>query len=194
MSAPVGKRRMIPMRSRSLFGGCLPSGRLPCRLASMLAPAFLAVALGCGEDAQSPAGPDGGPALATAAAVATLPFLQVSAGVDHTCGVARDNRAYCWGPNNNGQLGDGTTKDRSRPVAVARGLRFSQVNAGSGYTCGVTTDSLVYCWGRNDNGQLGIGALSQRVRPVPVAGGRRFRQVDAGYDHTCAVTPSDVAF
>jgi len=122
------------MRSRSLFCGCLRPGRLPRRLASVLAPALVAAALGCGEDAQSPTAPEPGPALATTAAQA-LAFRQMSAGGNHTCGVTTDDRAYCWGFNFAGQVGDGTTTDRYFPTAVLGGLRFRHVSVGLDHSC-----------------------------------------------------------
>ncbi len=116
----------------------------------------------------------------------------MSGGGVHTCGVTTDNRAYCWGHNLFGQLGDGTTTDRLTPVAVAGTLRFRQVSARAGVTCGVTTDYRVYCWGNNSSGQLGDGTqYTDRLTPVPVAGGRQFRQVDAGSYHTCGVSYPD---
>jgi alpha-tubulin suppressor-like RCC1 family protein len=177
------------MQSRIFSGGSHP-GWLPRPFASMFALALIAAAVGCREDAESPTAPDSGPALAVAATTA-LTLRQVSAGGYHTCGVATDLRAYCWGLNNNGQLGDGTTTNRSRPVAVARGLQFVQISASIEHTCGVTADSLVYCWGRGQYGRLGNGAIGNRVKPTPVAGGRHFRQVNTGGSHTCAVTPAD---
>jgi alpha-tubulin suppressor-like RCC1 family protein len=149
-------------------------------------------AVGCQEEVTAPTSLQGAPALATAST--PLSFLSVSAGSYHTCGVAVDNRAYCWGLNTDGQLGDGTTVNRSRPTAVTRGLRFIQVSASDYHTCGVTTDGLVYCWGNGADGRLGHGGISNRVRPALVAGGRHFRQVDAGSFDTCAVTPTDAAF
>jgi len=120
------------------------------RLAPMLAAALLPVALGCREDAQSPTAPEAvspapRPALATATAVAALSFRQVSAGSQHSCGVTSDNRAYCWGYNTYGQLGDGTVTDHLTPVAVATGRRFLQLSAGNDHTCGVTTDNRAFC-------------------------------------------------
>jgi alpha-tubulin suppressor-like RCC1 family protein len=176
--------------------------RLARRLAPALA-ALLVAALGCREDAESPTAPELGPALATTATTA-LAFYQVSGGGVHTCGVTTDNRAYCWGRNLVGQLGDGTTTDRLTPVAVAGMLRFRQVSAGDGYTCGVTTDDRAYCWGDDVYNQLGNGTNtgletcyfggSCSTRPVPVAGTRRFRQVDAGELHACGVTTDDRAY
>jgi alpha-tubulin suppressor-like RCC1 family protein len=75
--------------------------------------------VGCGEDATSPSHPEPGPALATASAAAALAFVQVNGGGFHTCGVATDGRAFCWGGNNFGQLGDGTTIHRLLSVPVA---------------------------------------------------------------------------
>jgi alpha-tubulin suppressor-like RCC1 family protein len=131
--------------------------------------------------------------LSPSAAATTLSFYQVSAGESHTCGVTTDNRAYCWGSNRGGQLGDGTTTDRLTPVPVAGGFRFHQISAGGQLsTCAVTTDNRVYCWGTSSSGVLGDGtSRSQRFTPVPVAGGHRFRQVDVGLFHACALTYPD---
>jgi alpha-tubulin suppressor-like RCC1 family protein len=108
--------------------------------------------------------------------------------------VTTGDRAYCWGINNLGQLGNGTTDNTSTPVAVSGGLRFRHVEAGGGHACGVTTDYRAYCWGWNNVGQLGDGTLVDRSTPVAVAGGLRFRQVSAGQYHTCGVTTVDRAW
>jgi alpha-tubulin suppressor-like RCC1 family protein len=154
--------------------------------------------LGCGDEAATPTGPAADPAGEATAALAVLSFRQVSAGHEHTCGVTTTDQAYCWGYNgffiHGGQLGDGTTTQRLKPVPVAGGLRFNQVSAGVTHTCGVTTDNRAYCWGRNDYGQLGDGTVETRLTPVPVAGGRRFRVVSAGNFHTCGITPANVLF
>jgi alpha-tubulin suppressor-like RCC1 family protein len=120
-----------------------------------------------------------------------LRFLRVRTGGKLTCGVATGNVAYCWGSNGLGMLGDGTTTDRSRPVAVAGGLRFRQVDPNHFHTCGVTPDNVSYCWGVSFASQNGF---EFRRNPVAVPGGFRFRQVSTGGAHTCAVTASDVAY
>jgi alpha-tubulin suppressor-like RCC1 family protein len=122
-------------------------------------------------------------------------FRQVDAGIDFTCGVGYpDNRAYCWGNNWAGQLGDGTMATRLRPTAVVGGLYFKQVRTGGFHACGITTTNRVYCWGYNANGELGDSTRVTRLRPTRVASGRQFRQVDAGGNHTCAVTTTYRAF
>jgi alpha-tubulin suppressor-like RCC1 family protein len=160
---------------------------------ALLLPVGLVAALGCSEDAASPTGPESEVALATTASTA-LAFSQVSAGNAHTCGVTTDNRAYCWGNNARGQLGDGSTTDRLTPAAVATTRRFRQLSAGDHYTCGVTLNYQAYCWGHNGAGELGDGTTALptlRLKPVRVAGGHYFRQVDAGGFHTCAVSYPD---
>ena len=124
-----------------------------------------------------------------------ISFAQVDAGIYQTCGLSYpDRRAYCWGSNSAGQLGDGTTTNRQTPVAVRGGREFHQVSAGESHTCGVTSSSKAFCWGRNQYGQLGDSTTTTRLIPVPVTGGRQFRQVDAGWTFTCAVTSGDRAF
>jgi alpha-tubulin suppressor-like RCC1 family protein len=154
----------------------------------------MAAALGCREDTESPSGPEPAPAFATAATTG-LAFAQVSAGIVHTCGITTDQRLYCWGWNFNGQVGDGTTTSRPRPVAIGGALRFRQVSAnlgaGGGHTCGITTDDRLYCWGWNEFGQVGDGTTVQRLTPVLVAGGLKFRSVAGGSAHTCGISSSD---
>jgi alpha-tubulin suppressor-like RCC1 family protein len=100
-----------------------------------------------------------------------LLFDRVSAGEFHSCGETPGNRAYCWGNNFDGQLGDRTTTERLTPVPVVGGLIFSQVSAGGHHTCGVTTANRAFCWGFNLFGQLGDGTRMDRLRPVAVVGG-----------------------
>jgi hypothetical protein len=72
----------------------------------------------------------------------------VTVGARHTCAIAgADQKVFCWGQNDNGQLGDGTTGASSTPVE-ARGLSGVQsVDAGDNTTCALTAGGGVYCWG-----------------------------------------------
>jgi hypothetical protein len=81
-------------------------------------------------------------------------FVSASAGVFHTCGVTAGSRAFCWGRNDQGQLGDGTTSQRLTPVAVSGDHRFASVSAGGPHTCGITANGQAFCWGRNQKGEL----------------------------------------
>src|SRR5690606_39140382 len=83
-------------------------------------------------------------------------ITQVTAGETHTCAIASDGHAYCWGNGYEGQLGRGTTYTGISPMPVAGGHQFAQLDAGSKYTCGVTTAGVTYCWGWQDSVELGI--------------------------------------
>jgi alpha-tubulin suppressor-like RCC1 family protein len=118
-----------------------------------------------------------------------LHFGQVTAGNSHGCAVTTADKAYCWGENSFGVLGDGTQNTRLAPVPVVGGLKFRQLAAGLGHTCGVTLTNSAWCWGNNSSGQLGKGPPQDKsLVPVRVAGGLNFRKVSAGFDHSCSET------
>ncbi len=128
------------------------------------------------------------------AVTGSLLFRQVTAGGNHNCGVTTADRAYSWGYNSFGQLGDKTTSTRRTPVAVTGGLRFRAVSANTDHTCGVTLENRAYCWGENLDGEIGDGTITSRLSPVAVAGGRRFVQVSTAEGHTCAINPFNRTF
>ena len=114
-------------------------------------------------------------------------------GSSHTCGLS-NGKAYCWGWNVNGQLGDGTTTDRLTPTPVAGGLTFSMLAAAGIHTCGLTTSGAAYCWGANDYGVLGDGTTTSRSTPTPVSGGLTFTSLSAGEEDVCGLTTGGAAY
>ena len=125
---------------------------------------------------------------------AVTPGFYFPTGEGNTCGVTTAGAAYCWGLNSHGQLGDGTTTNRSSPVRVSGGLTFTAVTAGGDHTCAVTAAGAAYCWGENDVGQVGDGTTADRLVPVRVTGGLTFATLTAGSIHTCAVTVAGDAY
>lgn len=120
-------------------------------------------------------------------------FTQISAGAHHTCVLGANGSASCWGLNLYGQLGDGTTTDRTW-LAPVPGFTFSQIDAGGEYTCGVTAAGAAYCWGSNDAGQLGDGTTTDRHVPTLVTGGYDFRTISTGKQITCTLDASGQAY
>lgn len=134
-------------------------------------------------------GTGGGNSLSPTAVAGDLRFRSVSVGADHACGVATDNRAYCWGTNGNGRTGNGVSTGVSfSPVAVAGDLLFASISAGNLHTCAVALDGTGYCWGENAGGQLGDGTTGMHATPVAVAGNHTFTSISAGGSHSCGVT------
>jgi alpha-tubulin suppressor-like RCC1 family protein/uncharacterized protein YjdB len=124
-----------------------------------------------------------------------LTFTALSVGGAHACGLSSAGAAYCWGLNDHGQVGDGSTTSQLTPVPVQGGLAFTSISAGQAHTCGLTLMGVAYCWGDNGyGGKLGDGTTLPRPLPVPVQGGLTFAVISAGQEHTCGVTTGGAAF
>jgi len=113
-----------------------------------------------------------------------------SVGREYVCAVTTAQGAKCWGLNDQGQLGRGTSGNSSTPVDVS-GLTsgVASVSAGSYHACAVLTNGAARCWGRNDSGQTG-GSGSNPWGPEPVAGmaPAQVQSISTGGFHTCAKT------
>jgi len=127
--------------------------------------------------------------MPAAQALAAPRAVAVSAGIYHTCDVTSKGAVRCWGSNEYGQLGDNSTTNSARPVAVSGlGSKVKNVSTGSTHSCALTTKGKVWCWGYNGDGQLGDNTTTNSSTPVAVAGLGRVKAIDAGSLHTCAIT------
>jgi alpha-tubulin suppressor-like RCC1 family protein len=117
----------------------------------------------------------------------------LSAGYAHTCGVAVGGTIFCWGNNDDGQLGRAGASS-SAPSAVGGGLLWKAVSSGVRHTCALTTAGLGYCWGNNDFGQLGNGSRGASTTPVAVSLSLVFQSISAGETFSCGVTTAGVAY
>ena len=135
-------------------------------------------------------------------------FSSIRSGRRHSCAVAINGDAYCWGGNWSGQLGrdtithtcyGGTTRCSNWPILVAGGLQFANVTSSIWeHSCGVTTSGDAYCWGLNASGQLGSDSATSTCdpyfpapcsfTPLHVEGGVVFKSVSAGDYYTCGVS------
>ena len=126
----------------------------------------------------------------------------ISAGYDHTCALLTDGGVRCWGSNNNGQLGDGTSTDRTSPpssdINLGSGYTAIGISAGGGHTCAMLQDGDMKCWGARGGGQLGDDsnfASGDQLTPVFVQGSRVWQEGDfltspdvSG--ETCGISPT----
>ena len=97
---------------------------------------------------------------------------------------------WTWGRNDFGQLGDGTTTNRSSPVTTASGgTNWKWVDVGGNLTTvAIKTDGTLWTWGYNNSGQLGNGTTTSRSSPGTTAGGgTNWKQVSDGGSHTAAI-------
>lgn len=125
------------------------------------------------------------------AAPAQVTLSRVAAGSNHNCAFGSDDKLYCWGANNYGQLGDSTKVAKWSPTAVKAppGVKFTEVALGTEHTCAIATNGRIYCWGRNAiDYQLGDGTNEDRLTPVEVVApaGLTFSGLEAASYHTCA--------
>jgi alpha-tubulin suppressor-like RCC1 family protein len=148
---------------------------------------WMLVALATGVGLATALGP-GQPRPASAART-----LTVAAGASHTCALLTDGTARCWGLNDNGQLGDGTTTARLTPVAVSGLSNAIAITAGYHYTCALLSNGTARCWGENNHGQLGDGTTTARLTPVAVSGLNNAVAIAAGDYHTCALLGNGAA-
>ena len=91
----------------------------------------------------------------------------------NSCALTDDTKVYCWGNNEFGAVGDGTTTARSQPVLV--GSDYRQVRTNFGETCAIRTDDTVACWGE-------ISAFNADAD----AG-------NCGFETTCVLTPTPIS-
>jgi alpha-tubulin suppressor-like RCC1 family protein len=115
--------------------------------------------------------------------------VAVSAGENHSCALKTGGSVVCWGDNQYGQLGDGTTTTRTVSAVVSSLTDAVTLTTGGNHTCAVKKDGSVVCWGRNIEGELGNGSITTtQVTPTLVIGlTDTLVQLSAGYYHTCAV-------
>jgi alpha-tubulin suppressor-like RCC1 family protein len=114
---------------------------------------------------------------------------QLAVAESHACAVVKGGGVWCWGTNDKGELGDGTTTGRVAPAVVAGADRVLQVVAGEategggGFSCALRDDGSVLCWGSGDGGVLRATSST----PTPISGVDHAVRLAAGRGHVCAV-------
>lgn len=118
-------------------------------------------------------------------------WAAVSVGGDQVCARRTTGNLFCWGRNNRGQVGNGTTGANVESPAQVAGNRtdWRQIGMGEQTSCARRSDGHLFCWGADFTGQLGNGVPDPDNSPTPVevAGGASdWGAVDGGFAHLCA--------
>lgn len=114
----------------------------------------------------------------------------IAAGSSHSCAVTSGGAVTCWGSNDLGQVGDGSSSQRLSAVAVGGlGSGAAKIAAGASHSCALNSIGGVQCWGENKDGRVGDGTTTQRLAAVQTSGlTSGVLAVAAGFSHSCAVT------
>jgi len=104
----------------------------------------------------------------------------VAAGQGHSLAI-RNGLVYAWGDNAYGQLGDGTTTDRTRPVQISGLSNITGMAAGMTSSYALAADGSLWVWGYNALGELGLGDTTDRLTPTHLLppSGYRYAGIDA---------------
>jgi uncharacterized repeat protein (TIGR02543 family) len=133
-------------------------------------------------------------------------IIQVSLGNVHSAALTSNGRLFAWGDNDYGQLGDGTTINKSTPTEIrnrfilATGDKIISVSLGYLHSAALTSNGRLFTWGWNYSGQLGDGTTSNKSNPREItsrfslATGDQIIQVSLGYDYSAALTSSGRLF
>jgi alpha-tubulin suppressor-like RCC1 family protein len=129
------------------------------------------------------------------------PFTQINAGNQFTCAVDTNSDTWCWGANNNFELGHqsatlnftGASRD-SIPRLTDNTLKAVALSKGDGQTtCFVASSGSSFCWGLNTDGVTGTGSTSATVAtPTLLQGNLAFSSIASGYDHSCGIANGQV--
>lgn len=184
---PPAPAPCAPAPDRRSFDGSRPSPplqRIPLiRTRPTVVIAVCTLAFGCrATDATAPAAP-----------VHPEPARALALGGGFTCALTDAGKAYCWGLNDRGQLGNGGTTNAGTPVAVATGVAFSALAADVTTVCGLTGDGRALCWGVLPAGMTGDHA-SWSATPVAVAAPVAFTALAVGSRFACALDAEGKAY
>ena len=126
---------------------------------------------------------------------ATNVVTAVSSGNDHACALAgpAGNKPFCWGNNNDGEIGDGTTTQRLTSVAVSGSLALAEITAGGKHTCGDNATAS-YCWGSGALYQLdNLILIATQMTPLAIQSPHvPSSSISAGASTTCLIHSGSV--
>lgn len=121
-------------------------------------------------------------------------WKRIVPGTSHSCGVTQNGRAFCWGRNADGELGDGSYVQRTLPTEIQGAYTdWDLVDAGDLYSCGLRK-GVAYCWGSSAANRLGVTGTPEAnySTPQPVSGGiSDWVMLESSSSHTCGLRSDD---
>ena len=117
----------------------------------------------------------------------SVPFKEMAVGGYHILALDNDNNLWAWGDNEFGQLGDGTTTNKTSPTKIETNITFVQLSAGAFHNAGIDTEGRLWVWGLNTFGQLGDRTTINKSKPQKIMGDKEFTKVMASGYLTLAI-------
>jgi uncharacterized repeat protein (TIGR02543 family) len=133
-------------------------------------------------------------------------LVSLANGISHSAALTENGQVYLWGNNQFGQLGDGSTSNRSSPHNITNSFNLSandkiiQVSLGYNHSSVLSQDGKVYIWGRNNQGQLGIDSDTNMLIPQNITNSFNLTeddkviQISMGSAHSSALTQNGKVF
>ena len=108
-----------------------------------------------------------------------------------SCAINAENRLFCWGRNDFGQLGTGDTENKYIPTTILEDI--IDIDIGFNHACAIRSDKKLFCWGDNSYGQLGDGTQNASLEPKLIES-TEATSIKVGENHTCAINSVNELF
>ena len=115
-------------------------------------------------------------------------WTSVAVGYNHSIALKTNGTLWGWGTNTtNGEVGDGTSVDRSSPVQIGSLTDWASISSGNRHNVALKTDGTIWAWGDGQSGQLGQGNIGDRNSPVQIGSDTSWISIKAGLAHSIAL-------
>ena len=121
-------------------------------------------------------------------------WMRVDTFYNHTLAINSRGELYAWGVNDDGELGIGSTENKTTPQQVGNASDWETISAGEGHSLALKSDGTLYAWGKNDRGQLGIGGTGSETTPQQVGNAGDWKDISAGNSHSLALKSDNTLY